>query len=61
MKKRAFFLLFLSISILFLSCSKKVGCPAMNQEVKTDKNGFAKKQTQSRLFPKNSKIKYYKN
>jgi hypothetical protein len=33
----------------------------MNQEVKKDKNGIAKKQAQTRLFSKKSKIKYYKN
>jgi hypothetical protein len=50
----------LSISILFISCSKKVSCPT-NHHVKKDKNGNVKKPAQTRLFPKNSKIKYYKN
>jgi hypothetical protein len=61
MKKKPFLLIISAFFVLSVSCSRKTGCPPMNQEVKKDKHGMAKKPAQTRLFSKKSKIKYYKN
>jgi hypothetical protein len=61
MKKYYFFFVILCISIILPSCNRKTGCPAMSQEVQKGKKGNGKKEAQSRLFSKKSKIKYYNN
>jgi hypothetical protein len=61
MKNRIFFIMILLISTISTSCNRKTGCPAMNQTAEFRKNNSPKKQAESRLFSKKSKIKYYPN
>jgi hypothetical protein len=61
MKNRSFFIMILILSTISTGCNRKSGCPAMNQTVEFRKNNAVKKQAETRLFSKKSKIKYYPN
>jgi hypothetical protein len=61
MKNRIFFIMILFLSTFSLGCNRKSGCPAMNQTAEFRKNNVLKKQAETRLFSKKSKIKYYPN
>jgi hypothetical protein len=61
MKNRIFFIMILILSTISTSCNRKIGCPAMNQTAEFRKNNELKKQAETRLFSKKSKIKYYPN
>jgi hypothetical protein len=61
MKNPIFFITVLFLSVIYTSCNRKSGCPAMNQTAEFRKNNSPKKQAETRLFSKKSKIKYYPN
>ncbi len=61
MKNRIFFIMILFLSAISTGCNRKSGCPAMNQTAEFRKNNELKKQAETRLFSKKSKIKYYPN
>jgi hypothetical protein len=61
MKNRIFFIMILFLSTISTGCNRKSGCPAMNQTAEFRKNNELKKQAETRLFSKKSKIKYYPN
>jgi hypothetical protein len=61
MKNRIFFIVILILSNIYTGCNRKSGCPAMDQTAEFRKNNAHKKQAESRLFSKKSKIKYYPN
>jgi hypothetical protein len=61
MKNRTFFIMILFLSTISTGCNRKSGCPAMNQTAEFRKNNALKKQAETRLFSKKSKIKYYPN
>jgi hypothetical protein len=61
MKNRTFFIMILFLSTISTGCNRKSGCPAMNQTAEFRKNNELKKQAETRLFSKKSKIKYYPN
>jgi len=61
MKNLIFFITILLLSTISTGCNRKSGCPAMNQTAEFRKNNELKKQAETRLFSKKSKIKYYPN
>lgn len=61
MKNGLFFIMILILSTIYTGCSRKSGCPAMDQSVEFRKNNSPKNQAKTRLFSKKSKIKYYPN
>jgi len=61
MKNRIFFIMILILSTIYTGCNRKSGCPAMNQTAEFRKKNALKKQAETRLFSKKSKIKYYPN
>jgi len=61
MKNLIFFITILFLSTISTGCNRKSGCPAMNQTAEFRKNNELKKQAETRLFSKKSKIKYYPN
>jgi len=61
MNNRIFFIMILFLSAISTGCNRKSGCPAMNQTSEFRKNNAVKKQAETRLFSKKSRIKYYPN